>query len=40
VKRILRTYGYSPDLQARATDTVIEQAEILSETLSEGWAEA
>jgi type I restriction enzyme R subunit len=36
VKRILRKYGYPPDLQAKATDTVIEQAE----TLSEGWAVA
>lgn len=34
VKRILRKYGYPPDLQAAATQTVIEQAE----TLSEGWA--
>jgi type I restriction enzyme R subunit len=34
VKRILRKYGYPPDLQAQATDTVVEQAE----TLSEGWA--
>ncbi len=36
VKRILRKYGYPPDLQAKATETVIEQAE----TLSEGWAMA
>jgi type I restriction enzyme, R subunit len=36
VKRILRKHGYPPDLQARATDTVIEQAE----TLPEGWAAA
>lgn len=36
VKRILRKYGYPPDLQAKATDTVIEQAE----TLTEGWAVA
>jgi len=36
VKRILRKYGYPPDLQAQATQTVIEQAE----TLSEGWAVA
>lgn len=33
VKRILRKYGYPPDLQAIATQTVIEQAEVLSE----GW---
>ncbi len=31
VKRILRKYGYPPDLQAKATETVLEQAEVLSE---------
>lgn len=36
VKRILRKYGYPPDLQEKATQTVIEQAELLSE----GWAAA
>jgi type I restriction enzyme R subunit len=30
VKRILRKYGYPPDLQERATNTVLEQAENLS----------
>jgi type I restriction enzyme R subunit len=34
VKRILRKYGYPPDKQEKATRTVIEQAE----TLSEEWA--
>jgi type I restriction enzyme R subunit len=34
VKRILRKYGYPPDKQERATQTVLEQAEVLSE----GWA--
>ncbi|WP_454642190.1 type I restriction endonuclease subunit R [Bradyrhizobium liaoningense] len=34
VKRILRKYGYPPDLQEKATQTVLEQAE----ALSEGWA--
>jgi type I restriction enzyme R subunit len=34
VKRILRKYGYPPDLQERATNTVLEQAE----TLSAAWA--
>ncbi len=29
VKRILRKYGYPPDKQAKATDTVLEQAEVL-----------
>jgi type I restriction enzyme R subunit len=36
VKRILRKYGYPPDLQEKATQTVLEQAE----ALSEGWATA
>ena len=30
VKRILRKYGYPPDLQEKATQTVLEQAEVLS----------
>ena len=34
VRRILRKYGYPPDKQEKATETVIEQAE----TLSEIWA--
>ena len=34
VRRILRKYGYPPDKQAKATQTVLEQAE----ALSEGWA--
>ena len=33
VKRTLRRYGYPPDKQENATQTVIEQAEVLSE----GW---
>src|SRR5213075_2962545 len=36
VKRILRKYGYPPDKQERATQTVLEQAEVLSEQ----WAAA
>ncbi len=36
VKRILRKYGYPPDKQEKATQTVLEQAEVLSE----GWAAA
>ncbi|HVO25032.1 MAG TPA: type I restriction endonuclease subunit R, partial [Candidatus Margulisiibacteriota bacterium] len=36
VKRILRKYGYPPDKQAKATETVLEQAEVLSEV----WAAA
>jgi type I restriction enzyme R subunit len=31
VKRILRKYGYPPDKQERATQTVLEQAALLSE---------
>ncbi len=34
VKRILRKHGYPPDKQENATQTVLEQAEVLSE----GWA--
>ena len=36
VKRILRKHGYPPDKQAKATQTVLEQAEVLSEL----WAAA
>ncbi len=34
VKRVLRKYGYPPDKQEKATQTVLEQAEVLCE----GWA--
>ena len=36
VKRILRKYGYPPDKQEKATQTVLEQAALLSA----GWASA
>jgi type I restriction enzyme R subunit len=36
VKRILRKFGYPPDKQEKATQTVLEQAEVLSEV----WAAA
>jgi type I restriction enzyme, R subunit len=36
VKRLLRKYGYPPDKQEKATQTVLEQAELLSER----WAAA
>ena len=36
VRRVLRKHGYPPDKQERATQTVLEQAE----ALSEGWAVA
>jgi type I restriction enzyme R subunit len=29
IKRILRRYGYPPDMQAKATELVVEQAEAL-----------
>jgi hypothetical protein len=35
VKRILRKYGYPPDKQEKATQTVLEQAEVLSEAWTE-----
>lgn len=34
VKRILRKYGYPPDLQDKAVQTVLQQAEALSSTWS------
>jgi len=36
VKRVLRKYGYPPDKQERATQTVLEQAALLSNA----WAAA
>ena len=36
VKRILRKHGYPPDKQEKATQTVLEQAALLSEA----WAAA
>ena len=30
VKRILRRYGYPPNLKEKATDLVLEQAELLA----------
>jgi len=35
IKRILRKYDYPPDKQARATELVLEQAEVLCKD----WAE-
>ena len=35
IKRILRRYGYPPDMQAKATETVLDQAALLS---LEEWA--
>ena len=36
VKRILRRYGYPPDKQEKATQTVLEQAEVLCREWAEG----
>ncbi|MCA9957297.1 MAG: DUF3387 domain-containing protein, partial [Anaerolineales bacterium] len=30
VKRILKRYGYPPDMQESAADTVLEQAELIA----------
>jgi type I restriction enzyme R subunit len=34
VKRILRKYGYPPDMQVLATETVLKQAEMIANELS------
>ncbi len=36
VKRILRQYGYPPDMQMLATETVLKQAELLAEEMTKG----
>ena len=33
VKRVLRQYGYPPDMQMLATETVLKQAELIAEEL-------
>lgn len=38
VKSLLRKYGYPPDMQALATETVVKQAEQLAQELSKGEA--
>ena len=35
VKRILRKHGYPPDMELKATETVMEQAKLLADNLSE-----
>lgn len=35
IKRILRKYGYTPDMQKLATETVIKQAEMLAGEMQE-----
>ncbi len=36
VKRILRQYGYPPDMEMLATETVLQQAELIAEELTHG----
>jgi type I restriction enzyme R subunit len=36
VKRTLRQYGYPPDMQKLATDTVLKQAELIADELTKG----
>jgi type I restriction enzyme R subunit len=38
VKRTLRQYGYPPDMQLLATETVLKQAEMIAGELAEGYA--
>ena len=33
VKRTLKNYGYPPDMQALATETVLKQAELIAEEI-------
>lgn len=35
VKRLLRQYGYPPDMEALATETVLQQAEKIADELTE-----
>ena len=35
VKRILRQYGYPPDMQMLATETVLKQAELIAEEITQ-----
>ena len=35
VKKILRKHGYPPDMEIKATETVIEQAKLLADAFSE-----
>lgn len=34
VKRLLRKYGYPPDMQQLATETVLKQAELIAEEIT------
>jgi len=33
VKRILNKYGYPPDMQLKAIDTILKQAELLADRM-------
>jgi hypothetical protein len=37
VKRILKKFGYPPDMQKRASETVLEQAALVRGELAEAW---
>lgn len=37
VKRTLRLYGYPPDMQALATETVLKQAELIADEITKGF---
>jgi len=34
VKRLLRKYGYPPDMEKLATETVLKQAELIAEEIT------
>jgi len=36
VKRTLRRYGYPPDMQKLATETILKQAELIAEEITQG----
>ena len=36
VKRTLRKYGYPPDMQELATETVLKQAELIADEIING----
>ncbi|MCD6246021.1 DUF3387 domain-containing protein [candidate division WOR-3 bacterium] len=39
VKRTLRQYGYPPDMQKLATETVLQQAEMIADEIAESESE-
>lgn len=36
LKTILRKHGYPPDMEAKATETVLEEAKLLADQFTEG----